>query len=97
MDQLYKDIIFYDAKNETGLQIGGWWRGLGFKGGKVDDVVVYNRTLTPFEIKILANKATWQAIVEKPVASLSQEERAVLKDYYVSVSYTHLDVYKKQQ
>ncbi len=84
MDQLYKDIIFYDAKNETGLQIGGWWRGLGFKGGKVDDVTVYNRTLTPFEIKILANKATWQVIVDKPVVVLSQEERAVLKDYYVS-------------
>lgn len=84
MDQLYKDIIFYDAKNETGLQIGGWWRGLGFKGGKVDDVAVYNRTLTPFEIKMLANKATWQTIVDKPIATLSKEERAVLKDYYVS-------------
>ncbi|WP_143092968.1 LamG domain-containing protein, partial [Arsenicibacter rosenii] len=65
IDQLYKDIIFYDKKNEPALQIGGWWRGLGFKGGKVDDIAVYNRTLTPFEIKVLANSESWKPIAGK--------------------------------
>lgn len=55
IDQLYKDIIFY-SKQEPGLQIGGWWRGLGFKGGQVDEVFVYNRTLRPYEVQILANR-----------------------------------------
>lgn len=84
IDQLYKDIIFYDKNGEPGLQIGGWWRGLGFKGGKVDDVVVYNRTLTPFEIKLLADKASWQTIAAKAPETLSPEEKNVLKAYYIS-------------
>jgi len=86
VDQLYKDIIFYDKKSEPALQIGGWWRGLGFKGGKVDDVVVYNRTLTPFEIRILARKADWGAIARKAPAELSAEERRLLQAYYLSAA-----------
>ena len=87
IDQLYKDIIFYDKK-EPALQLGGWWRGLGFKGGKVDDVVVYNRTLTPFEIRVLAKKTTWASVTGKAPASLTPEDRAVLQTYYVAVEDT---------
>jgi len=83
IDQLYKDIIFY-SKSEPALQIGGWWRGLGFKGGKADDIVVYNRTLTPFEVKILARKADWGSIANKSKVQLSPDEKAILKDYYLS-------------
>ena len=53
IDKLYKDIIFY-RKEEPGLQIGGWWRGTGFTGGKVDDIVIYNRKLEPFEMALLS-------------------------------------------
>lgn len=84
IDQLYKDIIFYDKK-EPALQIGGWWRGLGFKGGKVDDVVVYNRALTPFEIQVLAGKSNWVSLASKAVSELTEEDKAVLKTYYVAV------------
>ncbi len=83
MDQLYKDIIFYDKK-EPALQIGGWWRGLGFKGGKVDDVVVYNRTLTPIEINILAHKTSWYALANKAPDQLPTADRAALQAYYLS-------------
>ena len=83
IDQLYKDIIFY-SKSEPALQIGGWWRGLGFKGGKVDDIVVYNRTLIPFEVKILAKKADWSNISNKSVLELNSQEKAILKEYYFS-------------
>jgi hypothetical protein len=55
VDALDKDIIFY-SKQEPGLQIGGWWRGLGFKGGKADEVYVYNRALRPYEMALLAAK-----------------------------------------
>lgn len=83
IDQLYKDIIFH-RKVEPALQIGGWWRGLGFKGGKVDDIVIYNRVLTPFEIKVLAKKANWNTIFSKNNNQLTTEDKLTLKDYYFS-------------
>ncbi|PSR55486.1 hypothetical protein AHMF7605_19225 [Adhaeribacter arboris] len=83
IDQLYKDIIFYQD-NEPALQIGGWWRGLGFKGGKVDDVVVYNRTLTPFEIKILAKQANWATLANKTPAELTPTDKEILQAYYLA-------------
>jgi hypothetical protein len=83
IDQLTKDIIFY-RKTEPALQIGGWWRGLGFKGGKVDDIVVYNRVLTPFEIKILSKKADWPSILNKNKNQLAAEDKAILKDFYLA-------------
>jgi hypothetical protein len=81
MDALTKDILF--AGNQPGLQIGGWWRGRGFKGGKIDDVTVYSRKLTPFEIKTLAKKASWLQVVAKAV--LSSEDKNNLKAYYLAV------------
>lgn len=89
IDQLYKDIIFF-RKTEPALQVGGWWRGLGFKGGKVDDIVVYNRTLTPFEVKILAKKANWISILNKNKNQITGEEKAILKDFYLSAIDTNV-------
>lgn len=82
MDQLTKDILFY-SKVQPGLQIGAWDRGSGFTGGITDDIVVFNRVLTPFEIKTLAQKASWaEHIKGQP---LSQEALDDLRAYYFSV------------
>jgi hypothetical protein len=89
IDQLTKDIIFY-RKTEPALQVGGWWRGLGFKGGKVDDIVVYNRVLTPFEIKILAKKADWTSVLNKNKNQLTADDKAVLKDFYLAAVDTNV-------
>jgi hypothetical protein len=89
IDQLYKDILF-KTKPEPALQIGGWWRGLGFNGGKVDDIVVYNRVLTPFEIKILAKKADWASISSKNKNQLTVDEKAILKEFYLSAIDTNV-------
>jgi hypothetical protein len=83
MDQLYKDIVFFNNE-EPALQFGAWYRGLGFKGGKIDDIVIYNRSLTPFEIKILAKKSNWADIAQKSIKELSKAETGILKEYYVS-------------
>jgi len=83
MDQLTKDILFINGP-QPGLQIGGWWRGLGFKNGKADDVLVYNRVLTPYEIKIIAGKAKWQEITDQSVDHLSDAGLQALEDYYVA-------------
>ncbi len=81
IDQLYKDIIFH-SKSEPAIQVGGWWRGLGFKGGKVDELLVYQRELSPFEVKMIAQKASWKDLVSKPFDQLLSQEKTILQDYF---------------
>jgi hypothetical protein len=83
MDQLQKDILFR-SREQSGIQVGGWWRGWGFTDGKVDDITFYDRVLTPFELKQLAQKANWNALATKTKAQLSAVELADLKEYYLS-------------
>ncbi|MCF0069109.1 DUF1553 domain-containing protein [Dyadobacter sp. CY261] len=83
MDQLTKDILFKSSV-QPGLQVGAWWRGFGLKNAKVDDIVVYNRELTPFETGILAGKSSWSNVASKNGAQLSSAETAALKSYYIS-------------
>jgi len=83
MDQLTKDILFKGEK-QPGLQIGGWWRGLGLKGGKVDNISIFNRRLTDYEVKILARRNSWAAIAGKARAQISPAELEILRLYYLS-------------
>lgn len=95
IDQLTKDIIF-SRKVQPGLQIGGWGRGLGFKDGLVDDIAVFDRELTPYEIQVLSGKADWNSIVATPVDGLSGAQLSRLRDYYLSaVSKNMLDIRKE--
>lgn len=82
-DKLYKDILFF-SKNEPGLQIGGWYRGSGFTNGRADEILVYDRKLTEFEIGVLAGKNNWSSITSKSYDQLSGPEREVLSSYYSS-------------
>ncbi|WP_077919696.1 DUF1553 domain-containing protein [Spirosoma sp. 209] len=95
VDQLQKDIIFFEQK-EPALQLGGWWRGLGFKGGKVDDVVVYDRPLTSFEIGVLARKTNWATLAAKAPADLSEHDRSVLQAYYLSAEDAGLNAARQE-
>ena len=97
MDQLAKDILL-NGTNQPGLQVGAWNRGLGFKGGKVDDILVYNRALTNIEIKIIDGQTTWASITGKLPEQLSQQELNDLKTYYLSaVNPGMVDAQKKLQ
>ncbi|WP_445438757.1 DUF1553 domain-containing protein [Dyadobacter fanqingshengii] len=82
-DQLTKDILF-KSKVQPGLQIGAWWRGNGFKNGLADDIVVYNRVLTPFETGILAGRLDWKSIASLDKGAMSDKQLNVLKDYYLA-------------
>ncbi len=88
-DQLTKEILFDTTrvKPQPGLQIGGWWRGYGFKDGRVDDIVVYNRTLTPYEVEILGEKKQWVTIAAKSPAELRPDDKAILKEYYFAAAH----------
>ncbi len=85
MDQLTKDILFVGGGAQPGLQIGAWERGRGFKGGKADDIAVYNRTLTPFEVQALAQKDGWDKIAGKNKEQLAIDDISKLKAYYLTV------------
>ncbi|MCE7060041.1 DUF1553 domain-containing protein [Dyadobacter sp. CY343] len=85
MDQLRKEILF-KSQVQPGLQIGAWWRGFGLTGGQVDDILVYNRELSPFEVQILAKKTNWAAIAGKQPSELTGRETQILKTYYLSAA-----------
>ncbi len=83
MNQLTKDILIY-SNEQPGLQVGAWNRGWGIKDGKVDDIFVYSRVLTAFEIKTIAGKADWAAIVSKKPEQLSSQDKHALSSYFFS-------------
>jgi hypothetical protein len=94
VDNLTKDILLYNE--QPGLQIGAWDRGWGLKHGKVDDIVVYNRELTPVEIRILAHKETWAAISTRKPDALSEATRDDLKNYYISAVDPDVETARKE-
>ncbi|MEJ1236633.1 DUF1553 domain-containing protein [Chryseolinea sp. T2] len=80
-DNLTKDILLYQG--QPGLQIGAWDRGWGIKDARVDDITVYNREVTPLEVRIIAGKESWSETASKIMRNDSKlfEE---LKVYYRS-------------
>ena len=86
-DHLYKDIIFnFDNQPEPGLQIGARWRGIGARGTIIDDIIVYDRDLTDFEIMQIYDKATYQIIISKNHDQLTANEISNLKEYFINYS-----------
>jgi len=84
MDQLTKDILL-NSKEQPGLQVGAWNRGWGLKNGRVDDILVYNRALTDIEIRNSAGQKLLSSIITKQPDQLTEQERTMLKKYYVAV------------
>ncbi|WP_461131545.1 DUF1553 domain-containing protein [Spirosoma aerophilum] len=80
-DNLYKDILFNGK--QTGLMVGADMRGPGFKKGLVDELVVYNRTLSAPEVQALAQS----------VAQVTPLKGDPMKQYYFS----HQSVAYQQQ
>lgn len=82
-DNLYKDIHYgRTVSKEPGLQIGARWRGKGIKGAVVDDILVFERVLSPLEVMWLVNPNQAKALIAKPYQSLQAEERKILADHY---------------
>ncbi len=90
-DNLYKDIIFnglvtylYDYPFEPGIRVGAIWRGKGLKGGKVDDLLVYNKELSEIEVLKISNPSALEQLKSKSYAALSDEEKQKWINYYLS-------------
>ncbi len=90
-DNLYKDIIFNSVEDfvyknpiEPGLQIGAIWRGKGIGGAKADDILVFDKELTPIEVLQIARPASFKSIISKSKAELSVQEESDLMTYYLA-------------
>ncbi len=76
-DKLYKDIVFVRENVDTHLKVGARWRSRGFREGKVDELVVYDRELTPWEVSY------WDR-VEARESQLAEMDTAALYEYFIS-------------
>ncbi len=82
-DGLFKDVI-YDG-TEPDLTIGYRFRDSGFTGGKVDELSLFNRALTPLEVSHLAGQGTFADVWKTDLSALTASQRQGLQDYFVSV------------
>ncbi len=91
VDNLYKDIIFnayediiYKNPIEPGLQIGARWRGKGIAGAIVDDIVVFDKTLNPFQVGQIGNPKNTRSLLSKNKHDLNAKDKKVLTEYFIS-------------
>jgi hypothetical protein len=88
-DNLTKDIIYGD---EPSLSIGYRFRDNGFRDGAVDELAVFNRSLTALEAAHLAGRADLtEALTESHPTDAIREK---LRQYYLS---TRSDAWRKQE
>jgi hypothetical protein len=92
-DDLSRDIIFHDMTDaiyadviEPGLQIGARWRGKGLRGTVVDDIMVYNRELSPLEVLRSGNPEVAKQLLAKRATALSAKEKDLLREHYLTVN-----------
>ncbi|PHN01303.1 DUF1553 domain-containing protein [Flavilitoribacter nigricans] len=84
-DHLYKSILFnFGGQAEAGLQIGARWRGIGIKGAVVNDVRVFDRELSPLEIRQVMTPDQFQAILQKANDQLTTADQRELQLYYLT-------------
>ena len=79
-DGLTKEITYPGA--EPDLAIGYRFRDSGFKGGRVDEFRLYDRTLSPPEVAGLAGRPDLDHAWTTPIEHLSAGQRAALQDVY---------------
>lgn len=91
VDNLYKDIIFnayedfiYQHPIEPGLQIGARWRGKGIGGAVVDDILVFDKELSPLEVQQIGHTEYLKSLLTKSSNELNPKEKGQLKNYFLS-------------
>ena len=60
-DNLYKDIT-YAGNGPKGLTLGARFRDVGFAGGQLDDIKLYDRVLSAHEVAVVAAEAPIDAV-----------------------------------
>ncbi len=83
-DNLYKDILATDKDARPPLQFGAWERGKGLTGGKINDITVFDRELSPLEALQLADPESSGKILRKAPGQLSPGETEALRVYWLA-------------
>ena len=86
------------VKNITGgggdhIAIGERFRDRGFTNGLVDEFQVFDRQLTPLEVRQLYDEQSLAELLDKPADKLNAADRSALLAYYLS---TRDDAYRTQ-
>ena len=81
-DGLTKEITYGGGKAEPDLAIGYRFRDAGFKGGRVDEFRLYDRTLSSPEVAALAGRTDLDHAWTTPKAQLTADQRTALHDFY---------------
>jgi hypothetical protein len=81
-DNLYKDILFQGT--QPGLQVGAVWRGKGLKDALVDEVSVYDKELSSFEVLQIAKLDQYKSILAQPSDEFNAQEKEALKKLYLN-------------
>ena len=82
-DNLYKNITGGGGDNIT---IGQRFRDRGFTGGSVDEFRVFNRELTPIEVRQLFDPEAVQGLIASPSDDLDDEQQGWVLDYYLTTA-----------
>jgi len=81
-DHLVKNITGSGGAN---IAIGERFRDLGFSGGTVDEFRVFQRAVTPLEIRMLFSNELQPSALEIPSSDLDKTTRAELFDMFLSL------------
>lgn len=82
-DHLYKSLFFnFPDQKEVGVQIGARWRGKGTGGAVVDNILVYDRLLSEFEVKAIATRKELNFTLTKKPGDLDPNEKQLLHGYF---------------
>lgn len=84
-DGLSKDITY--GGDEPELALGYRFRDNGFKGGRVDQLQIYNRALTPIEVAHVAGRGDFTNALNLVANKLSAAQREALLEYFLATSY----------
>ncbi len=83
-DHLTRQITKWNGGYED-LAIGSRYRDRGFKDGCVDEFRVYDRELTPLEVRHCFDGKSLAEVLKKPASDLDANELHVLREYFVAV------------
>ncbi len=78
-DALTKDVT--GGGGDT-IALGERFRDRGFAGGLVDDFRVFDRELTPLEMREMFAAGTIESLLHTPPAMLADTERSQLREFY---------------
>ncbi|QDT17163.1 DUF1553 domain-containing protein [Alienimonas californiensis] len=69
------------------LAIGSRYRDRGFKDGAVDEFRLYDRTLSPLEVRGLFDPAAVEPLFATPTEELSDDQRSALREFFLATAH----------